>query len=274
MIAFATATSGTLRAEVNRSPLKSLAPTGNPSTRALPLDCFFTPSSQQWHSGSARKSAVAFGPPSAFAPNLETAARFKELNDPLEERLHQLQTERVRLQAEVDVSRADTLNAEAVIEEALKLQQLWPTLDLERKRQIVQSLVESVIVDVDAKRITLRFTCLPSSEETTNIQQRLCVLMGICHHRWAVPIPKLSHHRRHIQGVSAVPKTLGEHLRLKRIDLALTQPQLAQKLAVAWQTVERWEHNYRPIRPNSRAKIVAFLGYDPDQTALKPSADQ
>lgn len=99
--------------------------------------------------------------------------RFKELNDPLEERLQQLQTERVRLQAEVDVSRADTLSAEAVIEEALKLHEMWPTLELDRKRQIVQSLVESITVDVDAQRITLRFTCLPSSEETTNTQQRL-----------------------------------------------------------------------------------------------------
>lgn len=95
------------------------------------------------------------------------------MNDPLEERLHQLQTERVRLQAEVDVSRADTLSAEAVIEEAVKLQEMWPTLDLERKRQIVQSLVESITVDVDAKHITIRFTSLPSSGETTNTQQRL-----------------------------------------------------------------------------------------------------
>jgi hypothetical protein len=90
-----------------------------------------------------------------------------------EERLHQLQSERLRLQAEVDVSRADTLSAEAVIEEALKLQETWPSLDLDKKRQIVQSLVESITVDVDAQRITLRFTCLPSEEETTNTQQRL-----------------------------------------------------------------------------------------------------
>lgn len=99
--------------------------------------------------------------------------RFKELNDPLEERLHQLQEERLRLQAEVDVGKADTLSAEAVVEEALKLQEMWPSLDLERKRQIVQSLVESITVDVPNQRITLRFTCLPSSEETTNTQQRV-----------------------------------------------------------------------------------------------------
>ena len=99
--------------------------------------------------------------------------RFKELNEPLEERLRQLQEERLRLQAEVDVGKADTLSAEAVIEEAVKLQELWPTLDLEKKRQIVQSLVESITVDVPHQRITLRFTCLPSSEETTNTQQRV-----------------------------------------------------------------------------------------------------
>ncbi|MEK0451122.1 MAG: hypothetical protein RL088_3390 [Verrucomicrobiota bacterium] len=99
--------------------------------------------------------------------------RFKELNEPLEERLRQLQEERLRVQAEVDVGRADTLSAEAVIEEALKLQETWPTLELEKKRQIVQSLVESITVDVPNKRITLRFTSLPSSEETTNTQQRV-----------------------------------------------------------------------------------------------------
>ena len=99
--------------------------------------------------------------------------RFKELNAPLEERLHQLQSERTRLQAEIDVGRVDALTAQAVVEEALKLQDLWPTLDLERKRHIVQSIVESITVDVDAQRISIIFTSLPSSEETTNNQQRL-----------------------------------------------------------------------------------------------------
>lgn len=99
--------------------------------------------------------------------------RFKELNDPLEERLRQLQEERIRLQSEVDVGRADTLTAEAVMHEAVKLEETWPTLEMERKRQVVQSLVESITVDVPQKRITLRFTCLPSSEETTNNQQRV-----------------------------------------------------------------------------------------------------
>jgi site-specific DNA recombinase len=99
--------------------------------------------------------------------------RFKELNDPLEERLRQLQTERVRLQAEVDVGRTETLSAEAVVEEAQNLQERWPALDLERKRRVAQSLVESVTVDKPNERITFRFSYLPSSEESTNTQQVL-----------------------------------------------------------------------------------------------------
>ena len=77
-----------------------------------------------------------------------------------------------------------------------------------------------------------------------------------------------------MRGVSQVPQTLGEHLRLKRIDMGLTQPQLGATLGVGWQTVERWEHNYRPIRANWRKNIVRFLGYEPDQPGPKLSADQ
>ena len=98
--------------------------------------------------------------------------------------------------------------------------------------------------------------------------------MGICQRQWIVPIPKISVHRRRMRGAPTAPKTLGEHLRVKRIDMGMTQPQLAEKLGVAWQTVERWEHNYRPILPKSRARIIAFLGYDPESPTPKPSGDE
>src|SRR5258706_1340885 len=56
-----------------------------------------------------------------------------------------------------------------------------------------------------------------------------CVLMGICHGRWTALIPAVSLHRRKIRGAPDEPKTLGEHLRLRRIDMGMTQPQLAEK---------------------------------------------
>ena len=73
--------------------------------------------------------------------------------------------------------------------------------------------------------------------------------------------------RRIQKAVSLHPQTLGEHLRLARVDRNLTNVQVAQMLGVAYQTVERWEHNRNPISPKSRLKIVAFIGYDPEATA-------
>ena len=99
------------------------------------------------------------------------------------------------------------------------------------------------------------------------------MLMGICERHWIVPIPKVSLHRRQMRGAPTEPRTLGEHLRVKRIDMGLTQPQLSEMLRVAWQTVERWEHNYRTIRPASQANIVAFLGFDPLPENREPLAD-
>jgi transcriptional regulator with XRE-family HTH domain len=67
------------------------------------------------------------------------------------------------------------------------------------------------------------------------------------------------------------PQTLGEHFRRKRVDMGLTNVQVAEILGVAYQTVERWEHNRRPITKPNQAKIIAFLGYDPAIEDAEPS---
>jgi len=38
------------------------------------------------------------------------------------------------------------------------------------------------------------------------------------------------------------PKTLGDHLHLKRIEANLTQPEVAVKAGVSTRTVRKWEH--------------------------------
>lgn len=67
--------------------------------------------------------------------------------------------------------------------------------------------------------------------------------------------------------------TLGEHLRLARIDRGLKQTELAAMLGVVYQTVEKWEHNLVPIGPKSRPRVIAFLGYEPEQPGANPTAD-
>jgi DNA-binding XRE family transcriptional regulator len=88
--------------------------------------------------------------------------------------------------------------------------------------------------------------------------------LGICERRITAQIPTLSLHRRKIRGASASPETLGEHLRLKRIDSGLTLVQVAQLLGLNWHTLQRCEHSSNRLKLKTRQKIVAFLGFDPE----------
>ncbi|MEJ7606669.1 MAG: helix-turn-helix transcriptional regulator [Bryobacteraceae bacterium] len=63
----------------------------------------------------------------------------------------------------------------------------------------------------------------------------------------------------------AKAQTLGDHLRIIRVDRNLTQAQVAQQLLVAYQTVHKWEANLTVIAYANRAKIIRFLGYDPSR---------
>ncbi len=96
-------------------------------------------------------------------------------------------------------------------------------------------------------------------------------LLGICHRRLVVNIPQISLHRRMLRGALNDPKTLGEHLRRKRVDMALGHVQVAEIMGVAYQTIQRWECNRRPITPNNQKKIIQFLGYDPRQKPSNPA---
>ena len=60
---------------------------------------------------------------------------------------------------------------------------------------------------------------------------------------------------------------------MARIERGLNQAEVAQLLGVVYQTVEKWEHNLMPMSPKSRARIVAFLGYDPAVPGANPTAD-
>jgi transcriptional regulator with XRE-family HTH domain len=61
-------------------------------------------------------------------------------------------------------------------------------------------------------------------------------------------------------------KTLGDHLRKKRLDSGLHQRQVARQIGVCEATIYNWENNR--VLPTSRllAQIVQFLGYRPAET--------
>ena len=59
-------------------------------------------------------------------------------------------------------------------------------------------------------------------------------------------------------------RTLGDHIRKRRLDLGLWQRTVAKQLGVRSETLRLWEHGL--ARPLARhySRIVRFLGYDPE----------
>jgi transcriptional regulator with XRE-family HTH domain len=58
-------------------------------------------------------------------------------------------------------------------------------------------------------------------------------------------------------------RTLGDHLRAKRLDLGLTQEQLGRQLRVEKMTVNNWETNRKEPAIRLVPNIIPFLGYLP-----------
>ncbi len=62
-------------------------------------------------------------------------------------------------------------------------------------------------------------------------------------------------------------RTLGDHLRKRRLDLGLLQREVADRLCVAVENVRNWEWNKaKPAVPFLPA-IFGFLGYEPERPA-------
>lgn len=63
-------------------------------------------------------------------------------------------------------------------------------------------------------------------------------------------------------------KTLGDHLRNKRLDLGLDRKSVADQIRVRRETVKKWESNEtRPALPHI-PRIIEFLGYCPYDATL------
>jgi transcriptional regulator with XRE-family HTH domain len=59
------------------------------------------------------------------------------------------------------------------------------------------------------------------------------------------------------------PKTLGDHIKKRRLELRLFQAQVGKILGVTESTVTNWEKNRSNPTLRPMPKIIRFLGYDP-----------
>ena len=51
----------------------------------------------------------------------------------------------------------------------------------------------------------------------------------------------------------------------------MTNVEVAHILGVAYQTVEKGEHNRTLIGPKARPQVIAFIGYEPEAEDPKPN---
>jgi DNA-binding XRE family transcriptional regulator len=103
-------------------------------------------------------------------------------------------------------------------------------------------------------------------------EPRAVALLGICQRILHSRIPAISAHFREINRYPTNPKTIGEFLRQKRIQEEWTQSQMAEKLGVCLTTIVKWERNVSMPPERLRARIVAYLGFDPEQKSAAPTA--
>jgi len=86
-----------------------------------------------------------------------------------------------------------------------------------------------------------------TAERAQVVAQPACGLLGICQRQVTASFPKASRHWRKVKHAPKVANTLGDHLRLARIDRGLKQTEVAEMLGVVYQTVVKWENNMTPI---------------------------
>ena len=59
------------------------------------------------------------------------------------------------------------------------------------------------------------------------------------------------------------PKTIGDHLRKRRVELSLEQDEVAVQLGVCRSSLQHWEQNRGEPMPRQIPAIIRFLGYVP-----------
>lgn len=87
--------------------------------------------------------------------------------------------------------------------------------------------------------------------------------LPFCHFTLRVPPERLKAFILKRKGTKHQPKTLGEHLRNRRLSLGLRQEDVARQLGTIREVYDRWERNKRKPVVSVWPSIVGFLAYYP-----------
>ncbi|MFH1648444.1 MAG: recombinase family protein [Patescibacteria group bacterium] len=180
---------------------------------------------------------------------------------PLSERIEQIENQIPELQGEIDFLKIQYLSSDQILNEAKDLYSRWPELIPEEKRKIVENITEKIIIGTEEVMINLCY--LPSiSEIAVSKQRNFIPALPFCH-------VSLKAQRPLHPAYPKTLKTLGDHLKKKRLDLKLSQKEAAQKIGTSEPTLYNWENNRATPSLSNLPKIIEFLGYVPYDTTGK-----
>ncbi|MBI5769779.1 MAG: XRE family transcriptional regulator [Verrucomicrobia bacterium] len=87
--------------------------------------------------------------------------------------------------------------------------------------------------------------------------------MPFCSLRIKAHYNRKSNYWKTIHGYPALPQTVGEHVRKRRLDLGLGQREAAARIGVHIETLKFWEHGVLKPAIATMPKVLAFLGTNP-----------
>jgi site-specific DNA recombinase len=176
-------------------------------------------------------------------------------NHPLEERLTQVSDQIPQLQGEIDFLKIQYFSSDQILTEAQDLYSRWPHLDNPEKRTLVEAITEKIVIGDGEIEIDFCYAPPVPSKVLTERQRNLIPALPFCKVRRKAPKPS---HKPYPKSL----KRLGDHIRKRRLDLTLTQQQVADIIGVTESSIYNWE---RATNPEIRffPMIMQFLGYDP-----------
>ena len=73
----------------------------------------------------------------------------------------------------------------------------------------------------------------------------------------------LGRYLKSVKGYPDAPKTIGEHIKKRRLDLGLKQKEVAARLSIHFTTLQLWERGIGEPGVKTLPGIIRFLGYVP-----------
>jgi len=107
-----------------------------------------------------------------YADEKLTADEFTPLFKPLQARKKELEDEIPKTEAEIDFQKVNELSTDEVLSEANELYSRWPSLTQEKRRSVVESITDKIVIGTGNEgTITIELAYMPSFEELTTEQR-------------------------------------------------------------------------------------------------------